>query len=44
MVIERITYQPYLKEARWAMGTAAIDGLTVNFLPQTGAYPFEVAK
>jgi len=29
------------KEARWLMGTTAIDGLTDNFLPEPGRYPFE---
>jgi D-3-phosphoglycerate dehydrogenase len=29
------------EEARWLMGTTAIDGLTDNFLPEPGAYPFE---
>jgi phosphoglycerate dehydrogenase-like enzyme len=28
-------------EARWAMGTTAIEGLTDNFLPEPGVYPFE---
>lgn len=29
------------EEARWLMGTTAIDGLTDNFLPEPGTYPFE---
>ena len=29
------------EEARWRMGTTAIDGLTKNFLPVPGQYPFE---
>lgn len=29
------------EEARWRMGTTAIDGLRDNFLPQPGVYPFE---
>ena len=28
-------------EARWRMGVTAIDGLTDNFLPEPGVYPFE---
>jgi D-3-phosphoglycerate dehydrogenase len=28
-------------EARWAMGTTAIEGLVDNFLPEPGVYPFE---
>jgi phosphoglycerate dehydrogenase-like enzyme len=28
-------------EARWRMGTTAIEGLTDNFLPEPGVYPFE---
>jgi D-3-phosphoglycerate dehydrogenase len=28
------------EEARWLMGTTAIDSLTENFLPQPGRYPF----
>lgn len=28
-------------EARWLMGTTAIDSLTDNFLPEPGRYPFE---
>lgn len=28
-------------EARWAMGTTAIAGLSENFLPEPGVYPFE---
>jgi len=28
-------------EARWLMGTTAIEGLTDNFLPEPGVYPFE---
>jgi len=28
-------------EARWMMGTTAIEGLTDNFLPEPGVYPFE---
>jgi D-3-phosphoglycerate dehydrogenase len=28
-------------EARWLMGTTAIDGLVDNFLPEPGRYPFE---
>ncbi len=28
-------------EARWAMGTTAIEGLEDNFLPEPGVYPFE---
>lgn len=29
------------QEARWAMGTTAIAGLTDNFIPEPGVYPFE---
>lgn len=29
------------REARWAMGTTALDGLSDNFLPEPGVYPFE---
>lgn len=29
------------REARWRMGTTAIEGLTDNFLPEPGVYPFE---
>jgi D-3-phosphoglycerate dehydrogenase len=29
------------EEARWLMGTTAIDSLTDNFLPEPGTYPFE---
>lgn len=29
------------EEARWLMGTTAIAGLTDNFLPSPGVYPFE---
>ncbi len=29
------------EEARWRMGTTAIDGLRDNFLPEPGIYPFE---
>jgi D-3-phosphoglycerate dehydrogenase len=29
------------EEARWLMGTTAIDGLTDNFLPEPGVFPFE---
>jgi D-3-phosphoglycerate dehydrogenase len=29
------------EEARWRMGTTAIDGLQDNFLPEPGVYPFE---
>jgi D-3-phosphoglycerate dehydrogenase len=29
------------EEARWLMGSTAIDGLTDNFLPEPGTYPFE---
>lgn len=28
-------------EARWLMGTSAIRGLTENFIPEPGQYPFE---
>jgi D-3-phosphoglycerate dehydrogenase len=28
-------------EARWLMGTSAIEGLRSNFLPEPGRYPFE---
>jgi phosphoglycerate dehydrogenase-like enzyme len=28
-------------EARWRMGTSAIDGLKNNFIPEPGHYPFE---
>ncbi|HZF14776.1 MAG TPA: phosphoglycerate dehydrogenase [Steroidobacteraceae bacterium] len=28
-------------EARWRMGTSAIEGLTHNFIPEPGQYPFE---
>jgi D-3-phosphoglycerate dehydrogenase len=29
------------EEARWIMGSTAIDGLVDNFLPEPGSYPFE---
>jgi phosphoglycerate dehydrogenase-like enzyme len=29
------------EEARWLMGTTAIDGLVHNFVPEPGKYPFE---
>ena len=29
------------EEARWRMGMTAIDGLTDNFVPEPGVYPFE---
>jgi D-3-phosphoglycerate dehydrogenase len=29
------------EEARWLMGTTAIDGLVDNFLPEPGVFPFE---
>jgi len=29
------------EEARWLMGTTAIDGLVDNFLPEPGRFPFE---
>jgi phosphoglycerate dehydrogenase-like enzyme len=29
------------EEARWRMGETAIEGLTDNFLPEPGRYPFE---
>jgi D-3-phosphoglycerate dehydrogenase len=29
------------EEARWRMGTTAIDGLTDNFQPEPGRYPFD---
>lgn len=29
------------EEARWRMGETAIDGLTDNFLPEPGKYPFD---
>jgi D-3-phosphoglycerate dehydrogenase len=29
------------EEARWRMGTSAIDGLANNFIPEPGRYPFE---
>ena len=29
------------EEARWLMGTTAIDGLVDNFLPSPGVHPFE---
>jgi phosphoglycerate dehydrogenase-like enzyme len=31
------------EEARWRMGVTAIEGLTDNFVPEPGAYPFEDA-
>jgi D-3-phosphoglycerate dehydrogenase len=29
------------EEARWRMGTSAIEGLVHNFVPEPGQYPFE---
>jgi phosphoglycerate dehydrogenase-like enzyme len=29
------------EEARWRMGETAIDGLTDNFVPEPGLFPFE---
>jgi phosphoglycerate dehydrogenase-like enzyme len=31
------------EEARWLMGSTAIDGLVDNFVPEPGKYPFENA-
>ncbi|WP_114965487.1 NAD(P)-dependent oxidoreductase [Alkalilacustris brevis] len=31
-------------EARWQMGITAIDGLTRNFIPEPGKYPFEFTR